>query len=107
MARKPGVAVQKQRMTRKRLIVIALLSGVVVVFVLLSPYGILTRLRLEGEHADLVQQVAEAKKQSDSTRTIVKRLQTDTLEIERLARERYGYIRAGEEVYIIKRDTSE
>ena len=107
MAKKPAVGVQKRVMTRKRLLVIALLSGVVVVFVLLSPYGILTRLRLESEHADLVRQLAGAKLHADSTRTVVKRLHDDTLEIERLARERYGYIRPGEEVYIIRRDTGE
>ncbi|MDZ4744904.1 MAG: septum formation initiator family protein [bacterium] len=107
MAKKPGVAVQKKLMTRKRLLVIALLSGVVVVFVLLSPYGILTRLRLESEHTALQHQVAEARHIADSTRAVVKRLQNDTLEIERLARERYGYIRPGEEVYIIRRDTAE
>jgi len=107
MAKKPGVAVQKKLMTRKRLLVIALLSGVVIVFVILSPYGILTRVRLESEHAALLQEVVEAKHDADSTRAVVKRLQNDTLEIERLARERYGYIRPGEEVYIIRRDTAE
>jgi cell division protein FtsB len=107
MAKKPGIAVQKRVMTRKRLLVIALLSSIVIAFILLSPYGILTRLRLEAEHSNLTAQVVEAKKLSDSTRVIVKRLQTDTLEIERLARERYGYIRPGEEVYIIRRDSAE
>lgn len=106
MAKKPGVAVQKRVMTRKRLLVIGLLSSVVLAFVLLAPYGVLTRLRLETEHAALVAQVADARHTADSTRAIVKKLQNDTLEIERLARERYGYIRPGEEVYIIKRDTN-
>ena len=43
----------------------------------------------------------------DSLRGLIHDLQHDTLKIERLARERYGYLRPGERVYIIKRDTSE
>jgi cell division protein FtsB len=42
---------------------------------------------------------------SDSLRRQVRILETDSTEIERLARERYGYIRPNEEVFIINRDT--
>jgi cell division protein FtsB len=43
----------------------------------------------------------------DSLRAAIRHLETDTTEIERLARERYGYVREGEEVFIIKRDTTQ
>ena len=81
-------------MTRKRLIVISVLTGVVVLFVLFSPYGV-------------VEQQQQIKTVGDSLRKVVHRLEHDTTEIERIARERYGYIREGEEVYLIDRDTTE
>lgn len=37
----------------------------------------------------------------DSLRSVIKSLESDTTIIERLARERYGYVRPGEQVFII------
>jgi cell division protein FtsB len=102
MARKPTVATQKRQMTRKRLIVIVTLSLVVVLFILLSPYGLITRLSLRSAESDLEERIAAQRATEDSLRGVVHRLRTDTTEIERLAREKYGYVRPGEEVFIIK-----
>lgn len=104
---KVGVATQKKTMTRKRLIVIVVLTTIVVAFVLLSPYGVFTRVKLEGDVDALNVRITEARYSVDSLRGIVKRLETDTTEIERLARERYGYVRPGEDVYIIRRDSTD
>ncbi len=94
-------------MTRKRLIVISVLTGVVVLFVLFSPYGVITRWSLERDVDRLVEQQQQIKTVGDSLRKVVYRLEHDTTEIERIAREQYGYIREGEEVYLIDRDTTE
>jgi cell division protein FtsB len=102
MARKPTVATQKRQMTRKRLVVIVALSLVVILFILLSPYGLITRLSLRSAESDLEERIAVQRQQEDSLRGVVLRLRTDTTEIERLAREKYGYVRPGEEVFIIK-----
>jgi cell division protein FtsB len=98
---------QRKTMTRKRLIVISVLTGVVVLFVLFSPYGVITRWSLERDVDRLVEQQQQIKTVGDSLRKVVHRLEHDTTEIERIAREQYGYIREGEEVYLIDRDTTE
>jgi cell division protein FtsB len=95
----PNVEI-KRGMTRKRLFTIAGLTLVVIVFVLFSNYGVITRLSLM-----LEQTMTTLKATSDSLRRQVRILETDSTEIERLARERYGYIRPNEEVFIINRDT--
>lgn len=104
---KVAVTAQKKTMTRRRLIVIGVLTGIVVLFVLFSPYGVITRWSLEGDLNDLSAERTTVLATGDSLRAVVNRLHHDTTEIERLARERYGYVRPGEEVYIIRRDTTE
>ncbi|MBU3741835.1 MAG: septum formation initiator family protein [Candidatus Kapabacteria bacterium] len=101
------VTTQQQRMTRRRIIIIGVLTGIVILFVLFSPYGVITRWSLERDYDNLVDQQRQITATGDSLRGVVRRLRYDTLEIERIARERYGYVREGEEVYLIDRDTTE
>lgn len=106
MAR-PSVASQKRLMTRKRLIVIGALTATIIAFVLFSSHGLLSRWRLSDERSSLSEEITDLRATEDSLRTLIRELRDDTLYIERLARERYGYLRPGERVYIIKRDTTE
>lgn len=98
---------QKSTMTRKRLVLIVAMTFIVVLFVSFSNYGIVTRVRLSSDTTDLSGALMEQGRISDSLRSVIKRLETDTTEIERLARERYGYVREGEEVFVIKQDSTE
>lgn len=107
MAQKPAVQAQKRVMTRKRLLIVGGMTLAVIAFILFSPYGIITRFSLTREAASLQQDVEAMRRVEDSLRAAIKHLETDTTEIERLARERYGYVREGEEVFIIKRDTAQ
>lgn len=91
-------------MTRQRLMVIGILTVIVALFVLFSSYGVFTRFGLESDKGTLNARIATERHIEDSLRTEMHRLATDTTEIERLAREKYGYVRTGEEVFIIKRD---
>ncbi|HBB25203.1 MAG TPA: hypothetical protein DCZ59_02945 [Bacteroidetes bacterium] len=97
---------QKSLMTRKRLITIVLLSAGVLAFALFSNYGLLTRLTLMSETQELEGHLGVLRTTSDSLRRQIRILETDSTEIERLARERYGYIRPNEEVFIINRDSA-
>ncbi|MBC8124966.1 MAG: septum formation initiator family protein [Candidatus Kapabacteria bacterium] len=106
MAKNPGLQVQKRVMTRKRIYIIGGMTFVVVAFVLFSPYGVITRLNLASEIVGLEKTTTRMRATEDSLRKTAVRLQTDSTEIERLARERYGYVRPGEHVFIIKRDTT-
>ncbi len=105
MAKNTVLQEKKRVMTRKRLVIIGGMTLAVVAFVLFSPYGVMTRLQLNGEASDLRGTVEAMRGVEDSLRSTVKRLETDSTEIERLARERYGFVRPGEEVFIIKRDS--
>lgn len=107
MAQKPAVQAQKRVMTRKRLLIVGGMTLAVIAFILFSPYGIVTRLGLSREAAGLQVDVDAMRRVEDSLRASIRRLETDTTVIERLARERYGYVREGEEVFIIKRDTAQ
>lgn len=103
MAKELPIA-QKKLMTRKRVVVISILTSALLLFVLFSSHGILSRVRIASETTDLHKIVTDAKKEEDSLRKEILNLQTDTIAIERLARERYGYIRPGEKVFVIHRD---
>lgn len=104
---KPSVAVQKRVMTRKRLIVIGTLAALVAAFVLFSSHGLLSRWSLVAQQSELNGEIAHLRQLEDSLRTVIHQLNTDTLLIERLARERYGYVRKGEQIYIIKAENQE
>lgn len=72
-------------------------------FGLFSGYGAITRWGLEAECSTLREQIKGEKTIADSLRMYARALLYDTLEIERIARERYGMIKSGEEVYIIRK----
>jgi len=103
----PTVTKQRSTMTRKRLMVIGILTVIVALFVLFSSYGVFTRFGLESDKGALNARIAAERRVEDSLRAEMHQLVSDTTEIERLARENYGYVRHGEEVYIIKRDSSQ
>lgn len=106
MAKAALNAAQQRIMTRKRLITIVGLTLAVLAFILFSNYGVVTRLSLMSETSELEGHVNELRSTSDSLRRQIKILESDSTEIERLARERYGYVRPNEEVFIISRDTA-
>ncbi len=71
-------------------------------FGLFSGYGALTRYQLEAECTDIREQIAHQQHITDSLRRYANKILFDTLEIERIARERYGMIKPGETIYIIR-----
>ncbi len=78
-----------------------LVLGFVVVFFffMFSDHGIYTRFSLESKKTELYESISQEQKNADSLQKIIKKLRTDTLEIERIAREKYGMIKPGEEVF--------
>lgn len=105
MAR-PTLANQKKVMTRKRMLIIGMLCALIIAFGLFSTHGLLSRWGLSSEQTALGTEISDLRSREDSLRGLIKELQDDTIAIERLARERYGYIRPGERVYRIHRDTT-
>ncbi len=68
-------------------------------FMLFSRYGLLTRWRVERQYRELRQRSEALSRYADSLARRLHRLQKDSAEIERLARERYGMARPGEVLY--------
>jgi len=71
-------------------------------FILISDHGLIKRFALESEKSNLTNRIEQEYKVKDSLNSIIKKLQNDTLEIERIAREKYGMVKSGEEVFYIK-----
>ena len=85
----------------KRLILPALI-GLSVYFALFGgEYSVCEVKRVRTENLELEQRLTELEKANDSLRMWAEALETDSATIERLARERYGMIRAGEILYRI------
>lgn len=76
----------------------------VLFFILFSDHGLIKRFSLEAEKSNLSKRIQQEYKTKDSLNSIIKKLRNDTLEIERIAREKYGMVKSGEEVYYIKSD---
>ncbi|MCS6999885.1 MAG: septum formation initiator family protein [Bacteroidota bacterium] len=86
---------------RRRVVATALAMLAVGGWLLLSRYGILTRLELEQTSLALDHAIIREQRSLDSLRRYRARLLSDTILIEQLARERYGMVRPGEIVIII------
>ena len=82
------------------------IGGLIIVavfgFLLFSSYGLFKSIKLSSERYDRIDEKIELKKLNDSLRKKIKQLKIDTLEIERVAREKYGMIEPGEKIYIQK-----
>ncbi len=92
---------QKKEIRRNRVIIGSVIGVLFLGFVLFSEYGLWTRFGLEFKKNNLEEEVAEAQHTQDSLVKMIKVLKTDTLEIERIAREEYGMVKPGEKVYIV------
>lgn len=68
-------------------------------FVLFSNYGIVKMLSLELKKREFIDLIKREEYIADSLNKEIKRLKTDTLEIERIAREKYGMVKRGETIY--------
>jgi|YNPMSStandDraft_2_1061718.scaffolds.fasta_scaffold03198_2 cell division protein FtsB len=74
------------------------------IFFVFSDHGIYKRIQLEMNKRELNKKIDIELKRKDSLNQQIKRLLIDTNEIERIAREKYGMIKPGEEVIIIDRE---
>ncbi len=92
----------EDRMRRRRKLILLLVAIAIVSFGSFSNYGLITRLRLESHRTNILDSLNSLSLVRDSLKQRSSKLLYDTLEIERLAREKYGMAGAKEEVYIIR-----
>ncbi len=95
---------QRKRLTRRRIVLAIIVLVPILGFVLFSRRGVIARVGLEMEKQSALEDIRQARTQQDSLRTVIQQLQTDTLLIEKLAREKYGMIKPGETVYSVKQE---
>jgi len=88
------------RLFRNKRLLTALAIGLPLVgFVLFGNRGIVQRIRLERQHAELQQKIREAEAETRRLQTEQKALEGDPKAIEKAAREKHGMVRDGETVY--------
>ncbi len=97
----PSIPKQKKEIKRNRVIIGSVIGVLFLGYVLFSEYGLWTRFGLEFKKNNLEDDVANGQHIQDSLIKMIKVLKTDTLEIERIAREEYGMVKPGEKVYIV------
>jgi cell division protein FtsB len=91
---------------QKRRLMLGMLLGVpIAAYILFSSRGLFARVSLEWERRTLQERVKAVTLEQDSLRNVIRSLESDTLLIERLAREKYGMIKPGERVFIINEPT--
>lgn len=89
-------------MKRRRLIIGGALSATLLGFVLFTNHGVVKRIELEMRQKTIEREIDRQRIVTDSLLRHIRILETDTLEIERLARQNYGMIKPGEVVYFIE-----
>ena len=101
--------VDKQGLSRKRIIIAAVIIGLFLafLFVFAGPYGVINMISIHKDKKILMGKISKLKAERDSLTEEIRLLQTDNKEIERIAREQYGMAKPGEKVYkIVPADTS-
>ena len=86
---------------RRKVLIIGGIFLVISAFILFSDHGVISLISLQSKKSELAGEIDDLKTREDSLNAIINRLHSDTLEIERIAREKYGMVRKGEKVYYI------
>lgn len=73
-------------------------------YLLFANNGIIARIRLEQQKAEMTEKVRQAEEETRKLQTHIKALESDKKTIEKVAREKYGMLRPGETVYRVKKD---
>ena len=92
--------------TKKRFWIGGFIIIVVLGLLMFSSYGVIKSIKLASTRLEKLDELKELKMENDSLRKKIIQLKTDTLEIEKVAREKYGMIKPGEKIYI-KQKTSD
>lgn len=86
---------------RRHLYIGSFLFLVIFLFMFFSQNGLYTRIKLENEISELENNIQSKKENILDLQREKKLLKKDTLAIEKVAREKYGYVKEGEKTYII------
>lgn len=85
--------------TRRKLVLSAIVALPVLTIFMFGNRGLVKRITLENRYDNAMEELYEERNAGDSLRSEIRRLQTDSIAVEKLARERFGMARPGERVY--------
>lgn len=88
---------------KRHLFIGTIIFGILLFFLIFSNNGLLRRFELEVEKYEIQENILNKKNKLDQSKEEIELLKSDTLEMERIAREKYGYIKEGEKTYILKK----
>ena len=94
----------KKLLRRRKILAGTLVGGVLAGFILFSNHGVVNRIQLSQQKAELERKIREAEAETRALQAQSKALDGDKKAIEKVARERYGMARSGEKVYKVHRD---
>lgn len=77
---------------------------IVLAFIVFSPSGLINRILLNNKQKELIKLINQEKFVQDSLLKTIDQLKNDTLEIERIAREKFGMKRPGEKLFLVPRN---
>jgi len=86
-----------------RLILVVAISILILYHFLFSDYGFLRKWDLENQKKKILAQINREIQIRDSLKDRIRALKYDTLEIERVARIKYGLVKEGEVTYVFRK----
>ncbi len=87
----------------KKKIILFIIILIIILFALFSNYGIIKRYTITSNYNKLIETIKDHKDQIDSLNKRLRILENDNLELERIAREKYGLIKPGENIIYIEK----
>jgi cell division protein FtsB len=98
--RKLELRVLGRRLLKNKRLLAGLILGLpLLIFILFGNHGVVQRLRLQHQRADLETKIQQAEEEGKRLQSESKALDGDKRAIEKVARENYGMHREGETVY--------
>ena len=96
-------ALLKRLLRNKRAMVTLVIGVPLAAYLLFGNRGIIQRVRLQNQKADLEERIREAEAETKRLQAESKALDGDKKAIEKVAREKYGMVREGETVYKVNK----
>lgn len=102
--RKFDVRATLRKVAKNKRAMLSLVIGIpLVLFLMFGSHGIVQRLRLENQKAELEAKILQAEAETKRLQAESKALDGDKKAIEKVAREKYGMAREGETVYRVRK----
>ena len=92
---------------RRKMLLYLLVLLVIVIYAVFGKKGILQRVELEMENEELRTKLKEEQEKTIMLQKQIDELKSSDKEIEKVAREKYGMLKEGEEIYKVHVDSTE